>query len=187
MTIAHPIRLIPYLSQEDIRKRLQCLVEEIVHDFDKEDIVVIGLLKGSFIFLADLIREFYEHEHPLRIDFMTVSSYGSGTESSGKIRMVQDITMDIRGEKVLLVDDILDTGNTLSHVISHLKTKGPADVKSCVLLDKPSRRERQLHADYVGFTVDNHFVVGYGLDYDNRYRELPSIALVEFKDDTNPE
>lgn len=185
MTIAHPIRLVSYISKEKIQERLKALVEEIVRDCQNEDIVVIGLLKGSFVFLADLIREFYEHQHPLRIDFMAVSSYGAGTKSPGKVQMVKDITMDIENQTVLLVDDILDSGNTLTYVMEHLKAMHPASVKSCVLLDKPSRREKPIQADYVGFSIDNHFVVGYGLDFDNRYRELPAIALVEFTEESN--
>jgi hypoxanthine phosphoribosyltransferase len=142
--------------------------------------VVIGILRGSFIFLADLVRELYVHGVRPRIDFMTLESRGAGVESTGSVLIRKDITVDVKGSDVLLVDDILDTGRTLRFARAHLAAKGARRVRIAVLLDKPSRRDVSLEADHVGFRVEDHFVVGYGLDYDSHYRELPYIAKVTF-------
>ncbi len=163
-----------------IRECVKSLAELIIKDFKKKDLVVIGLLKGSFIFMADLVRELYRSGFSLLLDFMTVSSYGSGTEPSGRIELIRDISTEISGKQVLLVDDILDTGTTLNFVAHHLKEKSPSLFKTCVLLDKPSRRSIPFRADYVGFVVPDEFIVGYGLDYDNKFRELPHISAIIF-------
>ena len=173
----HPI-LEPLITEEKIKVRVQKLVETLVEDFTGDELVVIGLLKGSFMFLSDLVRLLYQHEIPLLIDFLTVFSYGSGTESSGEVRLDRDISVDVQNKRVLLVDDILDSGRTLYFVSKHLLKKNPLLLKTCVFLDKPSRRVVSFHADYVGFTVPDAFVVGYGLDYDGRYRELPHVAVL---------
>jgi len=167
-------------TESEIQKRVKKLVDEVAYDFGEEDIVAVGLLKGSFIFLSDLARYFHAHNMRLRIDFMTVSSYGTETESSKEIRLVLDITMNIKNRKVLLIDDILDTGHTLDFVSKHLLKKEPALLKTCVFLDKSERRIVPFQADYVGFSVPDAFIVGYGLDYDSRYRELPHLSILSF-------
>ena len=167
-------------TEAEIRERVDCLVVEMLHDCEVEDLVIVGILRGSFMFLADLVRTLYGHGVRPRIDFMTLSSYGSGTSPSGEVVLQKGLTVDVKGIAVLLVDDILDTGQTLKFATDHLKAEGVRSVKSCVLLDKPSRRETACQADYVGFAIDNEFVVGYGLDYDDCYRELPYIARVKF-------
>jgi hypoxanthine phosphoribosyltransferase len=176
-----PLELEPLFSETRIRERTEELVREIAGDFQSSELVLIGLLKGSFMFMADLARQFSRNKIELVIDFMSVSSYGSGTHSSGNIRMARDVTTDISGRPVLVVDDILDTGLTLEYVSTHLTEKKPSLLKTCVLLDKPTRHRVSIKADYVGFTVPDRFVVGYGLDYDNRFRELPWIAAVHFQ------
>lgn len=175
----HHIRDVLFTAQ-DIARRVDALVLEMAADCRTEDFVMIGILRGSFMFLADLVRDLYEHHVHPRIDFITLESYGSGTVSSGNVRITKDIGLDIRGATVLLVDDILDTGRTLNFARQHLLDKGAAAVRTCALLDKPARRAVPFKADYVGFTIEDFFVVGYGLDYDARYRELPYIAKVTF-------
>ena len=168
------------IPAERIRERVDTLVAEMIEDCRGDDLVMIGVLRGSFMFLADLVRALYQHGVHPRIDFITLSSYGSGTESSGRVEVRKDISLDVTGADVLLVDDILDTGRTLAFACAHLAAKGARTVKTCVLLDKPGRRVIAGHADYVGFRIDDMFVVGYGLDYDSCYRELPYIAKVTF-------
>jgi len=133
------------------------------------------------MFAADLVRLLHLHKIPLQIDFITASSYGAGTESSGKVKLQHDISTDIAGKWVLLIDDILDTGRTMKAVSNHLLASKPAVLKTCVFLDKPERRVIPFQTDYVGFTIPDKFVVGYGLDYDNRYREYPYVATVSFE------
>jgi hypoxanthine phosphoribosyltransferase len=175
----HHIRDI-LITADQIARRVDALVGEMAGEFRAQDFAMIGILRGSFMFLADLVRALYGHNVHPRIDFMTLESYGSGTESSGAVRIAKDISLNIRGSKALLVDDILDTGRTLSFARRHLQDLGAVSVRTCTLLDKPSRRVLPFTADYIGFTVKDHFVVGYGLDYDSRYRELPYIAKVTF-------
>lgn len=166
---------------ETIAKRVDELGKQIAEDFANDGTVtVLGLLRGSFVFMADLVRAISRHGgHPLELDFMIVSSYGSSTESTGNIKIERDVRFDIAGKKVLIVDDILDTGYTLQNVTQLLGERRPADLRTVVLLDKPSRRETAIKADYTGFEIENLFVVGYGLDLDHNYRELPYITLVE--------
>ncbi|TAN38287.1 MAG: hypoxanthine phosphoribosyltransferase [Verrucomicrobia bacterium] len=168
------------LTAEQIQNRVDALVGEMADGCRGTDCVMIGILRGSFIFLADLVRELYRHEVHPRIDFMTLESYGGGTESSGVVRVAKDVGLNLAGTAVLVVDDILDTGRTLSFARQHLLTLGARTVRTCALLDKPARRVVPFQADYVGFTIADRFVVGYGLDYDGRYRELPHIACVTF-------
>ncbi|MBU1692482.1 MAG: hypoxanthine phosphoribosyltransferase [Verrucomicrobia bacterium] len=170
-------------TADDIARQLDELVVMMAGDCRAADFVMIGILRGSFMFLADLVRGLYRRDIHPRIDFITLESYGAGTESSGRVRVTKDITLDVRGAQVLLVDDILDTGRTLAFARQSISNKGAAGVKTCTLLDKPSRRVVPCRADHTGFTVENHFVVGYGLDYDGRYRELPYIAKVTFLDE----
>jgi hypoxanthine phosphoribosyltransferase len=177
-----PFSLKPILSEADIRKRAAEIADQIARDCPKSadgEIVVIGLLKGSFVFMADMVRLLHARGISLVIDFMSVSSYGSGT-APGRLVLSKDISTDVAGRFVLLMDDILDTGNTLYFVHNRLASLKPAVLKTCVFLDKPERRKADFHADYVGYTVPDRFVVGYGLDYNNRFRELPYVAVVEF-------
>jgi hypoxanthine phosphoribosyltransferase len=163
------------ISEEKIKERIIGLAKEIEKDLG-ENFVVVSLLKGSFVFTADLIREF---SVPVKVDFMWVSSYGSSQESSGNVRILQDLSMDIKDKKVLLVDDILDTGYTLKKVVEFLRDKEPSVLKVCVLLDKKERRKVELRTDYVGFEVPDKFLVGYGLDWDEEGRNLRGIYAVD--------
>lgn len=175
---ALPYQLVPIVSSDDLKTRLEGIVDDIRALMPTDGLVVIALLKGSFIFLADLIRLLHRHGIALEVDFITLRSYGDGTESKG-VSVIKDIETDISGKPVLLVDDILDTGRTLKRAVALLNERGPLCVKTCVLLDKPERRIERIRADIVGFTVPNTFVVGYGLDYARRHRELPFIARLE--------
>ncbi len=168
-----PLRLL--IPEERIKERIRELAREIEGDLG-ENFVVVSLLKGSFVFTADLIRAF---SVPVKVDFMWVSSYGSLQESSGSVRILQDLSMDIKAKKVLLVDDILDTGYTLKKVVEFMKEKEPSVLKVCVLLDKKERRKVELKADYVGFEVPDKFLVGYGLDWDEEGRNLKGIYAVD--------
>lgn len=167
------------LDEQELRRRIQELADEISDAYGSEEIVAVGLLKGSFIFLADLVRALHSKNMQVKMDFMRVSSYGAGTVSSGEVRLQKDIDFPILGHNILIVDDILDSGNSLSMVLRHLAGHNPKSMKTCVLLDKPERRAVNIEADFVGFTIPNHFVIGYGLDHDEKYRELPYIGVVE--------
>jgi len=171
------------IAEPDVKVRIGSLVEEIAADFGGDELTVIGLLKGSFMFMADLVRALYQHDIRLVIDFMLTSSYGPRTKSSGTVTMTRDIAVDIKGRPVLLVDDILDTGRTLAFATDHLLGKAPESLKTCVFLDKPDRRAVPFQADYVGFVIPDKFVVGYGLDFDSRYRELPYLSTLSFEDE----
>ncbi|RMG99933.1 MAG: hypoxanthine phosphoribosyltransferase [Aquificota bacterium] len=169
---SRPLKLI--LSEEELSAKVKELADKIEKDFG-EPFVVVGLLKGAFVFTADLIRHF---SLPVKVDFMWVSSYGSSQESQGHVKLIKDLDMDIGDKKVLLVDDILDTGYTLREVYEILKLKGAREIKTCVLLDKRERRKVNFEADYVGFEVPNLFLVGYGLDWDEEGRNLRGIYAV---------
>jgi hypoxanthine phosphoribosyltransferase len=173
-------RLETLIDEAAIDSRVDEMVRDISQACRSDDLVMVGILRGSFMFLADLVRDLYRNDLHPRIDFITLESYGSGTVSSGNVRLTKDLSVDVRNSDVLVVDDILDTGRTLSFARQHLTALGARSVRTCALLDKPARRVVPFAADFVGFTVDDHFVVGYGLDYDNRYRELPYIARVVF-------
>jgi hypoxanthine phosphoribosyltransferase len=162
------------ISQERIARRVRSLAAQIEKDFAGRDLVIVALLNGTVVFLADLLRGL---SLPLRLDFVGVSSYGSGTESA-ELVFTKELRLDVSGRDVLLLDDILDTGKTLFRVSAKLNRLGPRQIKTCVLLDKPSRRVEQVAADYVGFTIPNHFVVGYGLDYAEKYRNLPFVGVL---------
>ncbi|MEI6787225.1 MAG: hypoxanthine phosphoribosyltransferase [bacterium] len=167
-------------SAEQIRTRINALADDIARDYGADDILAVSILKGSFVFTADLIRALAGHQvHPL-VDFMTLSSYGSSSMSSGKVLLHQELSLPVKGHRVLLIDDILDTGLTLQTACKLLLQKGATDVRTCVLLDKPSRRIAPITADYIGFQIEDVFVVGYGLDYNNRYRHLPGLATLKF-------
>lgn len=159
-------------SKKDIQNRVEELGKQIAKDYEGKKILAVSLLKGSFIFAADLVREI---DAPVRVEFMTTSSYGHGEESSGHVKVVHDLNVDLEEYDVLVIDDIADTGLTMEYVLEHLKAKNPASIKCCVLLDKPSRRKTELEADYVGFTIPDKFIVGYGLNYGDYYRNVPYV------------
>ncbi len=165
------------LSQEQIQARIDELGELLSEEYRDKDPIVVGVMKGVVVFYADMIRKL---NIPCQMDFMWISSY-EGTDSSGSVTVKRDVSTDIKGRHVLILEDILDTGNSLSFVTKHLWAKEPASVKICTLLDKPSRRKPgvTLEADYVGFTIPNAFVVGYGLDYNEYYRNLPYIGVLK--------
>lgn len=162
------------ITKEQLARRVKILAREIERDFRGREMVVVSLLSGTVMFLADLIRRL---NLPLRLDFIGVSSYGVGTES-GDLVFTKELRLDVRNRDVLLVDDILDTGKTLSRVLPKLRALKPRRIKVCVLLDKPERRVEKVKADYVGFAVPDFFVVGYGLDFAERYRNLPFVGVL---------
>ena len=162
------------ITERQIARRIKSLAAEIETDFRSREMVVVSLLSGTVMFLADLIRHL---NLPLRLDFMGVSSYGAGTES-GELVFTKELRLDVKGRDVLLVDDILDTGKTMSRVLPKLKALKPRRIKTCVLLDKPARRREGIVADYVGFEIPDLFVVGYGLDFAERYRNLPFVGVL---------
>jgi hypoxanthine phosphoribosyltransferase len=162
------------ITDEQIARRVKSLAREIERDFQGREMVVVSLLSGTVMFLADLIRHL---NLPLRLDFMGVSSYGSGTES-GELVFTKELRLDVKGRDVLLVDDILDTGKTMRRVLAKLEALQPRRIKTCVLLDKPARRRENVIADYVGFEIPDLFVIGYGLDFAERYRNLPFVGVL---------
>lgn len=163
-------------TREDIAFRIKEMGAEISEYYQGNEIVVISLLRGSFIFAADLVREI---NSPVEVDFMTTASYGDEEVSSGIVNILQDIRTDIKNRDVLVVDDIIDTGNTLLRVVEHLSLKEPKSIKICVMLDKPSRRKVDLQPDFSGFVIPDVFIVGYGLNYGNYYRNIPYIFTFE--------
>ncbi len=163
------------ISKDEIQDRVKELAEEIERDYQGNEIIVISVLKGAFIFTADLLRYL---TIPSQVEFLAVSSYGSSTKSSGVIRIIKDLDVNIQGKNVLLVEDIVDSGLTLNYLKHNLKSRLPASLKICTLLDKPDKREVEIYADYVGFVIDDYFVVGYGLDYSEYYRNMPGINLL---------
>jgi hypoxanthine phosphoribosyltransferase len=163
------------LTAEAIQARVAELGAAITAEYAGKEILVIGILKGAFVFCADLVRQI---NVPVQIDFMAVSSYGASTESSGVIRIVKDLDGSVEGRHVLLVEDIVDSGLTLRYLREYLEHQGPASVKVCVLLDKPSRRKTEVTVDYRGFTIPDEFIVGYGIDFAENYRHLPQIGII---------
>ena len=152
------------------------LAAEISRDYHDKNPLLIGILKGSFVFMADLIRCL---DFPLEVDFIRLSSYGSGTQTSGNVSVVQGLRLKVTGRHVLVVEDIIDTGITVAHLLQSLKNKKPASLKLCALLDKPSRRRVPLSIDYLGTAVPDKFIVGYGIDFDEKFRNLPDICVLE--------
>lgn len=165
------------LTEEEVDKRIQEIGDQISRDYDGKQVHLICVLKGGAFFMCELAKRITA---PVSLDFMSVSSYGSATKSSGVVRIVKDLDEPLRDKDVLVVEDIVDSGRTLSYLIDMLKDRGPKSVKLCTLLDKPERRVVDVHVDYTCFQIPDEFVVGYGLDYDQKYRNLPYIGVVEF-------
>lgn len=163
-------------TEEQIKEKVAELGKQIENDYKGEEILVVGILKGANVFTCDLIRQI---DLDVKIDFMSVSSYGSGTESSGTVRILKDLDTDIKGRNVLIVEDIIDSGRTLSNLVKELQIREPKSLKLCTLLDKPSRRVVDVDVEYVGFEIEDKFIVGYGIDYAEKYRNLPYIGIVE--------
>jgi hypoxanthine phosphoribosyltransferase len=164
------------ISRDEIAKAVDRLASEIKRDYQGKRPLLIGVLRGSFVFMADLIRQL---DLPLELDFVRLSSYGAASESSGRAKVVQGVKTPIKDRDVLVIEDIVDTGITISSLLDYLKKKQPASLKLCALTDKPSRRRIPVYIDYLGFTVPDKFIVGYGLDFNQRFRNLPDIYILE--------
>lgn len=164
------------VSKEDISLKVKEMGKQISEDYKGKDLLLIGVLKGSFIFLADLMREI---SIPVEVDFMAVSSYGSSTKSSGVVRILKDLDSTIEGKEILFVEDIIDSGLTLSYLISNFKSRGAKSVNACTLIDKPERRVADVDVAYKGFDIPDKFIVGYGLDYNQKYRNLDQIYILK--------
>jgi hypoxanthine phosphoribosyltransferase len=175
MSIHDDVELV-LLDTETVATRVRELGSQLTTDFADRDPVLVSVLKGSLVFLADLIRAM---EMPVSIDLMEVSSYGAGTETSGQVRILKDLSKSIQGRHVIVVEDIIDTGLTLNYLLRYLADKGPASIAIVCLLDKPARRLAEIPIDYTGFSIPDRFVVGYGLDYDERYRNLPYVGVLK--------
>ena len=168
------------ISEKEIDNRILEIADRINKDYEGEELTLICVLKGGVMFMCDLAKRLNLN---VRLDFMSVSSYGSQTKSSGVVKIIKDLDDSIDGKNVLVVEDIIDSGNTLSYLMDILKKRGPKSIRLCTLLDKPSRREKKdVFVDYVCFEIEDKFVVGYGLDYDQRYRNLPYIGVMELSD-----
>ena len=163
-------------SQQQLEERVDQIAQEITRDYAGKEIVLISVLRGYFVFMADLCRRI---DLPCTIDFMSVSSYGSGTSSTGQVQITKDLSGDISCKHILVVEDILDSGNTLSYLLKLLEQRKPASIRLCTLLDKPERRVKPVEVHYSGFTIPDAFVVGYGLDYAEHYRNLPYIGILK--------
>lgn len=168
------------LTEKEIAERVAELGAEISRDYNGEEVIVLGVLKGCFVFMADLVRKL---DCDTRVYFMEVSSYNDGTVSSGRIKIKKDLDVDIEGKNVLIAEDIIDSGNTLCQLTEILRERKPKSLKVCTLLSKPSRREVEFEADYTGFVIEDKFIIGYGLDCAEQFRQLPYIAEVELCDE----
>ncbi len=164
------------ITEEEISGRISYLAEKISKDYEGKELICVGILKGSVVFLADIIRKI---SVPLSIDFMTVSSYGNSTKTCGELKIKKDLDADIKGKNVLIIEDIIDSGVTLSKLVELLKGRGPQSVEICALLNKPERRIANVDAKYIGFDIPNEFIIGYGLDYAEKYRELPFVGVLK--------
>ena len=165
-------------SIDVLARRVQEMGQQLSEDYADLDPMMVVVLKGSAVFASDLLRQM---PIPLQIDYIGTSSYGDDTESSGHVRIVKDIDADLKGRHVLIIEDIVDTGLTLNYLLKTLTLRDPASLKICALLDKPSRRQAEVPVDYVGFSIEDHFVIGYGLDYASRYRQLPYIGVLKLE------
>ena len=163
-------------TEEQLQARVAEIAAQIDRDYAGKQPLLVSVLRGSFVFMADLVRRI---TLPCTVDFMAVSSYGSGTTSSGQVKIVKDLSEQIEGKDVIVVEDILDSGNTLSYLLKLLEARHPASIRLCTLLDKPERRTKPVAVQYSGFTIPDEFVVGYGLDYDEKYRNLPYIGILK--------
>ena len=163
------------ISEAEIAKKVEEIAKQIEIDYKGEPLLVVGILKGASVFVSDLIRKIILD---VSIDFMSVSSYGNSTESSGTVKILKDLDIDIAGKNVLIVEDIIDSGLTLSNLVKELQIRNPKSLKLCTLLDKPERRKTDVHVDYVGFVIEDKFIVGYGIDWAENYRNLPYIGSV---------
>jgi hypoxanthine phosphoribosyltransferase len=163
---------IPVLTKEEIATRIREVARAISTDYRDRDLILVGILKGAFIFLSDLIRHI---SIPVKVDFMCASSYGDRTSSSGRVKLIKDVELDIRNKDVIIVEDIVDTGVTLSYLVKHLQSSGASAVRICALIDKKERRQTDVSVDYVCHSVEKGFLVGYGLDYAEFYRNLPEV------------
>lgn len=163
-------------SEEQLDRRVREIAAQIEKDYEGKEIMLISVLRGSFVFMADLCRRI---DLPCTLDFMSVSSYGKGTSSSGQVQITKDLSSDISGKHIIVVEDILDSGNTLSYLLKLLEQRNPASIRLCTLLDKPDRRVKEVKVDYSGFTIPDAFVVGYGLDYAEHYRNMPYIGILK--------
>ena len=174
-----PERIEVLLKEEDVDARIKAIGEQISKDYEGKEVHLVCVLKGGTFFMCELAKRITV---PVSMDFMSVSSYGNETKSSGVVRIVKDLDEPLKGKDVIIVEDIVDSGRTLSYLIEMLRDRGPKSLRLCTLLDKPDRRvpEADVKVDYLGFTIEDKFVVGYGLDYDQRYRNLPYIGVVEF-------
>lgn len=170
----------PIVTQEQMRTRIRELGRQISTDYAGKDLVLVGVLKGAYAFYADLARAI---RIPVRVDFLVVTSYGSRLTSSGKVKLVTELTENIKGKDVLLVEDIVDSGLTIQHLLKSLARKKPKSLKVCTLLSKPDRRVVDVEVEYVGFKIPNRYVVGYGLDYRQKYRNLPYLAVLDREDE----
>lgn len=170
----------PIVTQEQMRMRIRELGRQITMDYAGKDLILVGVLKGAYAFYADLARAI---RIPMRVDFLVVTSYSGKPKSSGKVKMVTDLTEDIAGRDVLLVEDIVDSGLTAQYLVDTLLKRKPKSIKICSLLSKPERREKNVSIDYVGFEIPNKYVVGYGLDYQQKYRNLPYLAVLDTVDE----
>lgn len=164
------------ISAEEIQKRTDEIAKQITEDYKGQEVIMICILRGATLFFADLVRKV---ELDVNFDFMDVSSYGAGVSSSGEVRIMKDISTPIKNKNVIIVEDIIDSGNTLYYLKRILTQRNPKSIKIASLLDKPERRESDIDGDYIGFTIPNDFVVGYGLDYDEKYRNLPDVCVLK--------
>lgn len=164
------------IGRDEIAKVVKAVGEKITRDYRGKELVIIGVLKGAFVFLADLIREI---DIPLDMDFIAVSSYGSGTDTSGVVRLIKDVDINISQKHVLIVEDIVDTGLTINHLRNLFSTRNPKSIKVCTIFDKPSRRVINIDVEYRGIEIPNEFVIGYGLDYGGKYRNLPDLCVLK--------
>lgn len=163
-------------ERDEVMARIRELGQQITNDYRDKNLLVVGILKGAFVFMADLVREI---DLPLELDFMDVSSYGVSTVSSGEVRIIKDLEYSIREKDVLIVEDIVDTGLTLQYIKEILEKRGPRSTKICCLLDKPSRRKAAINPEYIGFSIPDKFIVGYGLDYAEQYRHYPAVCVLK--------
>ena len=175
-TMKKNIRVIPLISERRIQRKVRFLARQISSEFKNSDLVCVGILKGAWIFMADLIRSL---TLPVTCDFLTLASYGAGTETSGLVQIISDLKTPIEGRNVLVIEDIVDTGITLSYIHDLLLIRNPKKLKVCALLDKPARHRVDVKIDFLGFTIPNRFVVGYGVDYNEQFRNLPYIGYIK--------